>query len=216
MDCIDSVPIFKNLTADEKMEIAMITKEKKYKKSEMIYMEGDIWKKLFVIHTGVVKIAKITESGKEQVIRLLGPGDFLGELSLFSPMPMPNNAEAIEAVTMCIIDGERMKEIMNAYPSIAFKVMETLSARLSDAENLLEDISLNSVEKRIAGTLIRMADENDEVNLQMSKGTLASYIGMSQETLSRKLRVFEDEGIIEQKGHRRIKIKDIESLMEME
>lgn len=214
--CIDSVPIFKNLTADEKMEIAMITNEKKYKKSEMIYMEGDIWRKLFVIHKGVVKISKITESGKEQVVRLLGPGDFLGELSLFSPMPMSNNAEAIEDVVMCIIQGDRMNAIMKQYPTIAFKVMETLSSRLSDAENLLEDISLNSVEKRIASTLIRMADEKDEVNLQMTKGTLASYIGMSQETLSRKLRAFEDEGTIEQKGHRRIIIRNKDALIEIE
>lgn len=216
MNCIETVPIFKNLTEDEMMEVAMITNEKKYKKSEMIYMEGDIWKKLFVIHKGVVKVSKITESGKEQVVRLLGPGDFLGELSMFSPVPMPNNAEAIEDVTMCIIDGDSLNPIMKEYPSIAFKVMETLSSRLSEAENLLEDISLNSVEKRIAGTLIRMSGGKDEVNLQVSKGTLASYIGMSQETLSRKLRAFEDQGIIEQRGHRKIIIKDKESLIEIE
>lgn len=216
MNCIDSVPIFKNLTEDEKMEVAMITTEKKYKKSEIIYMEGDIWKKLFVIHKGVVKISKITESGKEQVVRLLGPGDFLGELSLFSSQPMSNSAEAIEDVIMCLIDGDRMNQIMKEYPSIAFKVMETLSTRLSDAENLLEDISLNSVEKRIASTLIRMAGNGDQVNLQISKGTLASYIGMSQETLSRKLRSLEDEGIIEQKGHRKIIIKDKDALIDIE
>lgn len=194
----------------------MITDEKKYKKSEMIYMQGETWKKLFVIHKGVVKISRTTESGKEQVVRLLGPGDFLGELSLFSPLPMSNSAEAIEDVIMCIIDGNRMSEIMKEMPTIAFKVMETLSTRLSDAENLLEDISLNSVEKRIASTLIRMAGEEDQVNLPVSKGTLASYIGMSQETLSRKLRSLEDEGIIEQEGHRKIIIKDKDALIEIE
>lgn len=214
--CIESVPIFKSLTRDEMIEVAMITDEKKYKKSEMIYMQGDTWKKLFVIHKGVVKISRITENGKEQVIRLLGPGDFLGELSLFSPTPMADNAEAIEDVVMCLIDGDKISEIMKEYPSIAFKVMETLSSRLSEAENLLEDISLNSVEKRIASTLIRMAGNKDEVNLQISKGTLASYIGMSQETLSRKLRAFEDQGIIEQEGHRKIIIKDKDALMGIE
>lgn len=214
--CIDHVPIFKSLTEDEKMEIAMITDEKEYKKSEMIYMQGETWKKLFVIHKGVVKISRTTEAGKEQVIRLLGPGDFLGELSLFSPLPMQNSAEALEDVIMCIIDGDSISQIMKEMPTIAFKVMETLSTRLSDAENLLEDISLNSVEKRIASTLIRMAGEENQVNLPVSKGTLASYIGMSQETLSRRLRVLEDEGIIEQEGHRKIIIKDKDALIEIE
>lgn len=216
MNCIDMVPIFNNLTDEEKLEVLMITREKKYKKSEMIYLEGEMWRKLLVIHKGVVKISKITESGKEQIVRLLGPGDFLGELSLFSPMPMTHNAEAIEDVAMCIIEGDKMSEIMKQYPSIAFKIMETLSNRLSDAENLLEDISLNSVEKRIASTLIRMAGDKDEVNLPITKGTLASYIGMSQETLSRKLRSFEDEGLIEQEGHRRIIIKDKNALMDID
>lgn len=53
---------------------------------------------------------------------------------------------------MCVIDGSKLKELMAKYPSIAFKVMDVLSRRLDTAQTLLEVISLNSVEQRLAST----------------------------------------------------------------
>lgn len=215
-NCIEIVPIFSNLSYEEMMEVARITTEKTYEKGEMIYMAGDKGEKLYVIHTGKVKVTRFTESGKEQVIRVLGPGEFMGELSLFSPLPLTDNGETLSKTRVCMIDGEKLKELMKKYPTIAFKVMEELSSRLDKAEDLIENISLHGVEKRLASTLIRMANEKGEISLNMSKRDLASYIGMSQETLSRKLTAFQDMGIIKLIGHRRIILLDIDALEEIE
>lgn len=206
MNCIEIVPIFNNLTNEEMLEIASITTDKTFEKGEMIYMAGDKGEKLYVIHKGKVKITRYTESGKEQVIRVLGPGEFMGELSLFSPIPMSDNGEALEKVTMCMIAGDKLKELMKIYPSITFKVMEELSKRLEKAENTIENISLHSVERRLAQNLLSMSDEGKEIKLKMSKGDWASQLGMSQETLSRKLSAFQELGIIKLVGHRGIEI----------
>lgn len=203
-NCIELVPIFSNLSYDEMLEVASITTDKTFDKGEMVYMAGDIGEKLYVIHSGKVKVTRLTSSGKEQVIRVLGPGEFMGELSLFSSSPMTDNGETLEKTTMCIIDGENLKGLMKKYPEIGFKVMEELSGRLERAEDLIENISLHSVERRLAQTLIRLSHGKSEVNLKMSKGDLASHIGMSQETLSRKLSAFQELGIIKLIGHRRI------------
>lgn len=215
-NCIELVPIFSNLTKEEMLEIASITTEKIVDKGEMIYMAGERLDKLYVIHKGKVKIARLGISGKEQVIRILGTGEFFGELSLFSPTPMTDFGETLEKVTMCMIDGSRLKDLMIRFPSIAFKVMEELSSRLERVENLVEDISLNTVEKRIANILIRLANNKDEVILKMSKKDLASHLGMSQETLSRKLSSFQDAGLIKLVGHRRIILLDLDRLEEIE
>lgn len=211
-NCIEIVPIFSNLTYEEMMEVAGITTDKTYGKGEMIYMAGDKGEKLYVIHTGKVKITRITSSGKEQVIRVLGPGEFMGELSIFSPIPLTDNGEALSNTVVCMIDGEKLKGLMMKHSGIAFKVMEELSKRLEKAENLIENINLQGVEKRLADTLIDMADEMGEVNLKMSKRDLASHIGMSQETLSRRLTIFQDMGIIKLIGHRKVIILDIGAL----
>lgn len=215
-NCIEMVPIFSNLTNDEMLEIANITSDRTIQKGEMLYLAGDILNNLYVIHTGKVKIARFSENGKEQVIRVLGPGEFMGELSLFNPVPMTDNAEVLETTTMCIIGGQELKNLLPRYPGIALKVMEELSKRLEKIENLVENISLNTVEKRLANTLIHMANESKEVILKMSKRDLASYMGMSQETLSRKLTYFQDIGLVKQIGHRRIVILDIDRLKEIE
>ena len=167
----------------------------------MIYMAGDKGEKLQVIHTGKVKIFRLSDSGKEQVMRVLGSGDFMGELSLFSANPRLDNGEALEKTIVCIIAGGKIKAIMQKHPVIAFKVMEELSKRLERAENLIENINLYGVEKRLADNLLAMANDKGEINLKMSKGDFASYMGMSQETLSRK--PFQDMGLINI-GHRRL------------
>lgn len=214
-NCIEIVPIFSNLNYDEMMEVARITRENTYEKGEMIYMVGDKGEKLYVIHSGKVKITRLTEEGKEQVIRVLGPGEFMGELSLFSSLSLTDNGEALSKTRVCVIDGPKLKELMKRHPTIAFKVMEELSSRLDKVEGLIENISLHGVEKRIALTLINLANENGEVNLKMSKGDLASHLGMSQETLSRKLTAFQDMGIIKLIGHRKIILMDINALSEI-
>lgn len=214
--CIEIVPIFSNLTYDEMMEVARITRERVYEKGQMIYMAGDKGEKLYVIHSGKVKITRITDSGKEQVIRVLGPGEFMGELSLFSSLPLTDNGEALTKTRVCVIDGQKLKDLMKRFPAIALKVIEELSKRLEKSESLIENISLYGVEKRIAQALINMAEGKNEIVLKMSKRDLASYLGMSQETLSRKLTAFQDMGIIKLIGHRRIILLDMEALEEIE
>lgn len=210
--CIEIVPIFSNLTYDEMMEVAGITNSREYKKGEMIYMAGDKGEKLFVIHKGKVKITRFSESGKEQVIRVVGPGEFMGELSLFVHELLTDNAEALGNTTVCVIDGEKLKGLMVKYPTIALKVLEELSSRLGKAENLIEHLGIHDVETRIVETLLNLAGENGEIVLKMSKGDLASHIGMSQETLSRKLSYFQDMGWIKLIGHRKIILLDKDGL----
>lgn len=194
------------------MEVAGITISRTYKKGEMVYSAGDKNKMLYVIHKGKVKLTRVSASGREQVISVLGPGNFMGELSLFNDEPVTNNAEALEDTTVCIIDGDKLKEIMAKYPTIAFKVLEELSTRLKRAENLIENLGVNDVETRIVEMLLDLADEDGKIELEISKRDLASYMGMSQETLSRKLSYFQDKGWIKLIGHRKIEILDEESL----
>ena len=199
-DCIENVPIFSGLSREERQEVMEIAVSRSYGKGEMIYRAGDEGGILFVMHTGRVKIFRLSANGKEQVLRLVEPGGFFGELSLLSSLPLTDNAQAIEAATMCILQGDRLKELMVKYPSIAFKVMDDLSRRLERAENRIEEISLSSVNTRIARALLELSEGGKEIVLPMTRGDLASQLGMTQETLSRKLAALQDEGAVVLKG----------------
>ena len=213
--CIDQVPIFTSLSREERMEIVEIASSRSFEKGDMVYSAGDEGGTLFVPHVGRVKLFRLNANGKEQVLRLVVPGEFMGELSLFSSLPLTDNAQALEATTMCVLQGDLLKGLMAKYPSLAFKVMDELSRRLEKAENLIEAISLSSVTKRVAQALLELADGKKEILLPMTKGDLASQLGMTQETLSRKLAALQDEGLILLKGHRKIMIKEKSALEEI-
>ncbi len=213
-NCIQIVPIFSGLTQEEMLEIAHITTEQKYVKGETIYLAGKTEKRLYVLHSGRVKISRLSSTGKSQLIRVLGPGEFMGELTILNDAPLSDYAEALEACTMCMIEGLALKELMQKYPSIALKVMEELSARLEKAESLIEDINLHSAERRLAGELLTLSDGKSEFTLPLTKGDLASQIGMTQETLSRKLSIFQEQGFIQLRGQRTIIITNRKGLTE--
>lgn len=213
--CIERVPIFSNLDKEEMKEVEALINHRQFKKNELIYMAGEKGGSLYVINSGKVKITRIASSGKEQVIRILEPGEFMGELSIFRSSPIADNAEALEDTMMCIINESDLKELLKKYPLISFKIMEELSSRLERAESLIQNINLSSVEKRLADMLLELSDENGEIFLNLSKKDLASQIGMSSETLSRKLSAFQELGIIKLVGQRNIYILKRSALEEI-
>lgn len=210
--CIESVPIFGSMNQDEMLEIAHIASSRTFEKGETIYSAGDEGGTLFVLYSGRIKISRFNVNGKEQVIRIVGPGEFIGELTLFSSLPLTDHAQALETSTVCVLQGAKLKELMAKYASIGFKILDELSRRLEKAENLIENISLSTVTQRVAQVLLELSKEKNEILLNMTKGDLASQIGMTQETLSRKLATFQEDGLIELVGHKRIRIKNRQGL----
>lgn len=213
--CMHKVPIFSNLNPEEMERIAEIITDRDYKKGENIYLAGAAEERLYVINHGKVKIYKLSETGKEQIIRILYPGDFMGELSLFARSPLDTNAEALEPTAVCVIDGHKLNEIIKDVPSIAVKIIEELSKRLQNAEGMIESLGLHDVEQRVADILLKISAGEDEFTLDISKKDLAAHIGTSQETLSRKLSSFQEMGIINQVGQRSIIIIDRTALEKM-
>lgn len=210
--CIENVPIFSSLSLEEMLEISLTITQREYGKNEVIYLEGEESEKLFIINKGKVKLTKLSEAGKEQIIRVLGPGEFMGELSLFTDSPLNSNAEALEPTTVCIVNGNKINSLIEKRPSIALKLLKEMSIRLEKAENQIQALAVQDVEQRLANTLISMADDNNFINLTISKKDLASHLGMSRETLSRKLTIFQNKGWIKQEGQRKVMILDKEAL----
>ena len=109
---------------------------------------------LWIVNYGKVKLTKIAPDGKEQIVRILKQGDFLGELSIFNNETMTNNAFALEKTEICIINGDDVKNLIKANPEIAIKFLEVYTKRIKEAEALIEKIGIYDIEKRIVKTLL--------------------------------------------------------------
>lgn len=212
--CISKVPIFNHLTSDEMLEILKKSSQMTFEKGEIIYSEGDPLEYLYIVHKGRVKIYQLFESGKEQLLRILESGEFMGELALFTEKVLDSYAEALEKTEICAIHRDDIQELMKTHPTIPLKILNEFSIRLEETEFLVGQLSYRDVETRTASYLVKLVETNQTNNivLPMSKRDLASHLGTTQETISRRLSHFQTNGWIEQKGHRNIKVLDLEAL----
>lgn len=184
--------------------------------AEIIYSAGDRSDSLYIVNTGKIRIYRLSDSGKEQIVRILTPGDFTGELALFRESIHESYAEALEETKVCMITRSDLKEFLIKFPSISLKILSEFSNRLEASEKQTTRFATEKVETRIALFLaecIENENQSMEFVLPMSKKDLASYLGTAPETLSRKLTELEDAGYIKQMSHRRIKVLDLDGLL---
>ncbi len=217
--CASKASIFSILEEPQLKQITDKITGKNYKKGEMIFFEGDKSDKLYVINSGKVKIFKYTKEGKEQILYILSIGDFLGDLSILKKDNFKFNAEALEDVSMCQLTKDDFDQAVKDNPEIALKILEVLYERIAKLENLVQSLSTKDIESRISRLLLSFikdfgVPEDDIIRLELplSREDMANYIGVTRETISRKLNSMQDEGIIDLIGNKTIILKDMEYL----
>lgn len=219
--CVSRVPIFSDLSSDELGKIAELIVRKKFKKGEMIIMEGSCPESLIIIDRGQVKVFRYTAEGKEQILYIFAEGDFFGEKNLLKNQEATYNVEALESTNICMINKKDFQLLLHNYPDIGIKIIGELCGRMEKIEAAVQNMGTKSIETRINGILLEFADRYGKkeargvlVELPLSREGIANFIGTSRETVSRKLSVLQDEGTIEMIGNKRILILDMKALEE--
>jgi CRP-like cAMP-binding protein len=218
--CIRKVPIFKSLTEHEISVLQQSIQSRKYEKGEFIFREGERSDILYILHHGLVKISKYSRTGKEQIIRFLFPEDFFGQFSVLQRKTHYANAEVLDSASVCLIYGADFMRIMENNPAMSYQFLLAISDLLHQADERMSTISLCEVEERLARTLLLFLDKGTSpgenvFKLPIAKKELASLIGTTPETLSRKLANFESLNLVSLKSDNRICIMNRDKLMEI-
>ena len=183
--CAKKVPIFSFLSDDELIKIIDMTGHKVYKKGDRLCSQGEKSDTLFIINEGQVKISKLTRSGKEQIVHIFTNGDFFGELSLFTSDETYNfDAYAVSDIKMCTLDKEAMNKIIMSNPEISLKLLQVITKRLSQTENLAQNLATNDAEIRIAFMILEfgkkygvVTDQSLQIKLRIKQlDRLKSYV----------------------------------------
>lgn len=209
--CISKVPIFNHLEPDQMEEIHHLTHTITLERGDTLYRAGETSDALYILSTGKIRIFRVSEAGKERLLHILHPGDFTGELALFNESTHESFAEAMENTVICTLRRGALQELMKQYPAIAMKILGEFANRLETAEEQATRFVTERVETRLALYLLELGEEGSsdrEVILPMSKKDLASYLGTTPETISRKLQYLEENRLIEQRSNRVIRLLD--------
>ena len=215
-EIIATSELFGGLPPEHLDEIEKIATRKEYKRGETIFFEGDPGTGFYMVETGKVKIFKMSLSGKEQILHIFGSGEPFGEVPVFHDQPFPANATALEKTSLIFFPRKDFVELVYTMPSLVMNMLAMLSMRLRRFATQIENLSLKEVPERLAGYLLYLAEEQgntDRVELQISKGQLASLLGTIPETLSRIFARMSDEGLIRVEG-KNISLHNLKGLEE--
>lgn len=210
--CVSLVPIFNHLEYDYQKRILDLSETLHYKRGNTLFNAGERSDKLFIIHKGKVKVYTLDESGKEHLLYILNAGDYIGETTLFLNNTHTNFAEALEDTSICVIYKDDLFELMNTYPTISIKVLESFAKRLEESENQSKSMATDTAEIKLMRYLSNihiLKNGKQYVHLEINRKDLATHLGMSAETLSRTFSKLEKNESIKQLNNKEIIINDI-------
>jgi len=221
--CVSIVPIFRDLPTPALAELEQAMMHKRFPRGEIIHRAGDRVSELLVVASGQLRIVHTHPSGREQIVRIVGPGELIGELGLLAPAHYEGELVAAIPTEVCILPREAVQSVMRNYPDAALRLIESLAKRLALAEQMIGDLSLRDVGQRLAAELCRMAPfgrrlEGNRIQIEISGSwaDLANKLGATPESLSRRLKSLTDAGVIQRtEGSRTLVILDLEKLEAM-
>ena len=211
LEVMRSVPYFAHLDAAAMEAVAGKATRRQYSRGEVIFLEGDPCAGLHVIQEGRIKLYKVSVEGREQIVRLLSPGEFFNEVAVFDRGSNPVSAMAALDTTVWVVGCSAMLDLMGTHPALAVAIIENLASRSRHLLSLVEDLSLRTVSARLAKLLLAQAQASSGGSQRITQQEMAAQLGTVREMVGRVLRTFEDDGLIRFDRHR-IVVLDREGL----
>jgi len=168
---------------------------------QIIYVEGEPAESIYILEAGWVKATRMTREGREQAMMFLRPVEMFGDIAVFTGTTYPGTVVALEAVDVWIIPAKTILDLIPRYPTFAAAVIRHLGERVLHYISLVEDLSLRSVEARLANTLLRNAELHEgQLIVPRHEWTtfdeMAVRLGTVRDVLGRALKTLEAEGLL--------------------
>jgi CRP/FNR family cyclic AMP-dependent transcriptional regulator len=180
-----------------------------HRQGDVIYSQGDPCDSVIYIQNGGVKLRVTSRAGKEAIVAMLGPGDFLGEGALAGQPVRMATAIATSASALLVVEKQQMTRLLHEQHALSDRFLAYMLARNTRVEADLVDQLFNSSEKRLARTLLLLArygkrDTTHRVLPKISQETLAGMIGTTRSRVNFFMNKFKKLGFIEYNGSLRI------------
>lgn len=170
------------------------------KAKESLFHEGSYPRHVYLVEKGRIKVYKASEDGRELIVQVAVPGDFIGYMEMLNDTSYTTSAMALEEAEVYYLPREDFFRLMHQNHDVAARLIRMLARDLADQEQNLIRIAYHSVRKRVADALLDLSEkythEGKPEPISMMRQDLAQIIGTAKETLIRTLSDFREEGLI--------------------
>ncbi|MCB0803912.1 MAG: Crp/Fnr family transcriptional regulator [Bacteroidetes bacterium] len=198
--------LFCNLSANELDKLSEEKGDNFYKKGQVIFYEGNRGHGLYCIHEGKVKVHKLGDEAKEQIIRLANKGEVLGYRSLLSNEPYNATATALEDCVICYLPRSKFMELLGSNNDLSFKTISLLTDDLRNSEDKIISITQKTVIERITEAILVLKekfgldDDGKTLSVTLTRREIGNIAGVTTETTIRTLSDLKKSGIINLNG----------------
>ena len=219
VNILKSVSIFSDLSDSDLSSILDKMVQQTFKNGQIILMEDRIGEHCFFLTHGKVKITRLSSDGREVILALLGKGEFFGEMSLLDGEARSANVVALERTEALTLNVADFMNTLEIYPKVAINLLCELAVRLRKSDEQIANLSLSDAERRIAVSLIRLAEEQGTIHQGHVtidplpyQQDIANMAGTSRETVSRTYGLLAEDGYIHRDG-RKLVIPDYDRFL---
>jgi len=200
-------PMFADIGDEALANLAAGCHLKKVPRGDYLFHEGESARGFFVVHTGAVNVHRVTEDGREQVIRVFYPGESFAEVVLVGDKSYPASAKTIEESRVIVVPTDFFRTEVHRNPDLALRILASMSLHLRYLVESVEGLKLRQAESRVAQWLLRQLEQEGladrakpSLTLPLPKHLLASQLGITGETLSRVFARLRKLGLLESEG----------------
>jgi CRP-like cAMP-binding protein len=218
LEVLARVPFFAGLGAEQIADIDTSMGVRGYAAGDRVYHAGDEATHLFVLAAGRVKLQRTSPAGQDVLVDVVVPGGLFGSLSTLGDPTYPDTAEALTVACALHIGAEEFRAVLTRHPPVALAVLDDLAHRLERAHQSVRRLSGDTVEQRVAATLLGLADKVGQprdgavlLQLPLTRADLAAMTGSTTESVSRAMSRLRRAGLVET-GRRWTAITDRDGL----
>ena len=197
--------LFENLSDAELSLLLPLVQCRHIEKEAVLFNEGDPGDGVHFVLSGLVKVLRTSEDGREHILRIVQPGETFAEAILFTGRPYPASAVAATLCEIAYLPAEALEEAVKSSPALAVRLIRTLAERLYLAQQKVKLLALDNVSERTAAILLTLAKERGretksgvwELLWGLTRQELANLVGTTRETLARTLSLMKRDGLVD-------------------
>ena len=165
-------------------------------KNSILFYEGDESKYLYLLTSGIIKLYKISSKNKKIILKYFHSNELIGEVANFEQIPYPATAQAFTDIEFLKIDFDELKKVIYSNSELSFKIQTSLIKKIKNLERIISlDLVLDTRER-----VAKYIYENQKDFFVLRNIEIAEILNMAPETLSRIIKEFKTDNLIDNKS----------------